>query len=409
MNAVRIHLAAAGLLLVLAGAFVAPALLPGQVWAPADIPLTEAPFAGGPQGRADAANGLLADLIYQELPWRLLAQREFAAGRFPLWTDSGLQGYPLFGNGQSAILYPLNLLWILLPVARAAAVIAALKLWLAGLGMWVFLRSLTIRAAPALLAALGWMFSAPMVVWLGWPHTNVLLLLPWLAWVLARWCRDGWYPALLAVAGLVAVAVFGGHAETLQNIALVSAIWAGALLLGQPPRGAAARGAALLAAGALGLALAAVQILPFVQTLLLSREWAARELAGPPFAAYFPAEYLWTWLVPDWFGYPPGHTGWGIFNYNEQTGYVGLATLLGAGLAGIAAIRRRIPRPPHPRLGRHSAVCRPARLRSFPRRPLARHPPAGPQHQPALDRPRGLRPPRPRRPRLADTRFWTAN
>ncbi|HMA34803.1 MAG TPA: hypothetical protein VKY74_10030, partial [Chloroflexia bacterium] len=210
MKNARLDLLAAGLLLMLALAFVAPGLAPGRVGAPGDIPLAEAPFRGGPAGQHAVYNGLLGDLIYQQLPWRLLVQRELAAGRFPLWNDGSAHGYPLFGNGQSAVLYPLNLLWVLLPVGAGAAWIAALKLWLAGLGMWGFLRRRGLHPAAGGLAAGGWMFCGPLVVWLGWPHTNVLALLPWICWAVGRWCADGRRAALLALPGLMAVAIFGG-------------------------------------------------------------------------------------------------------------------------------------------------------------------------------------------------------
>ncbi len=343
---VRGDLAAAGILLGLALLFIGPGLLPGQVWAPADIPLTEAPFRAGPLGRATAANPLLGDLVYQDLPWRLLAQRAFAAGTFPLWNDLSLHGYPFFGAGQPAVLYPLNLLWILFPVGAAAGWIAALKLWIAGLGMWAFLRrGLGLGAPAALLGAIGWTFCGPVVVWLGWPQTNVLVLLPWVCWATAAWCADGRRGALPALAALTAVAAFGGHVETLFNAGVTAGIWALALLVGRPARAALGRGAALVGAAGLGLALAAVQLVPFATQLLRSAAWAERG-TGLQFAAFFPAAYLWTWLIPNFFGTPLAHLGTGTFNYNEQTVYIGILPLIGAALALVGAARGRVARRP---------------------------------------------------------------
>src|SRR6266540_7288227 len=80
--------------------------------------------------------------------------------------------------------------------------------------MALFVRALGVGAAGSVLAATAWAFSGPMVTWLGWPHTNALLLLPYLFWTTTRWlqtARWGWWVGL-AVA--LAVQLFGGHPET---------------------------------------------------------------------------------------------------------------------------------------------------------------------------------------------------
>ena len=81
----------------------------------------------------------------------------------PLWASSPVGGQPLFASMQPGVLYPLDLLWVLMPVGAGLAVIMALKLWLAGLGMWFFLRALGFHPAASLMSAVGFMFSA----WLG--------------------------------------------------------------------------------------------------------------------------------------------------------------------------------------------------------------------------------------------------
>ncbi len=142
-----------------------PALLNQGVLAPTDI-VSYDPLTGGyPPGdrRPVAENPVLTDPADSLLPWRLYARSELEAGRFPLWASGPLGGYPLFAHYQPGALNPLHLLWAMLPTGVGFGVVMLLKLWLAGMGMWFFLRALDLRPEAALLGALGFMFSAGAV------------------------------------------------------------------------------------------------------------------------------------------------------------------------------------------------------------------------------------------------------
>lgn len=176
----RLNLLVALGMLVLALIFVSPGLPPLRVAAPMDQLLDYPPWQPHYPDAQPRSNG--GDLILQELPWRHWAQQELAAGRFPLWASSPVGGQPLFASMQPAVLYPLNLLWVLMPVGVGLAINMALRLWLAGLGMWFFLRALSFRPAASLLSAVGFMFSTWLVDLSTWPHSNVYITLPGWRW-----------------------------------------------------------------------------------------------------------------------------------------------------------------------------------------------------------------------------------
>src|SRR5262245_1435761 len=72
-----------------------------------------------------------------------LAMRDFGAseiraGRLPLWNPYLMSGTPFVGNFQSALFYPPNALYLLLPAADAADVDYTLHTFLAGLFMFVW-------------------------------------------------------------------------------------------------------------------------------------------------------------------------------------------------------------------------------------------------------------------------------
>ena len=53
-------------------------------------------------------NFLITDPVRQQYPWRELAVSIMKQGELPLWNPYQMSGTPLFGNLQSAALYPLN-------------------------------------------------------------------------------------------------------------------------------------------------------------------------------------------------------------------------------------------------------------------------------------------------------------
>ena len=63
------------------------------------------------------------------------------SGRLPLWNGYAGCGAPHLANGQSAVFDPFHLLAYLGPTPQAYAWIAAGRLWMAGLGMFLLARS----------------------------------------------------------------------------------------------------------------------------------------------------------------------------------------------------------------------------------------------------------------------------
>ena len=56
------------------------------------------------------------DMVYIEIPRRQFQAREFAQGHFPLWDPSIWAGQSLIGQTQPGPLFPLNILFLLLPL-----------------------------------------------------------------------------------------------------------------------------------------------------------------------------------------------------------------------------------------------------------------------------------------------------
>ncbi|MEW6268373.1 MAG: YfhO family protein [Thermodesulfobacteriota bacterium] len=219
-------------------------------------------------GRADNASF--------NFPIRVEVARQWREGRLPLWNPYNFSGFPLLGDITSGALYPGNLPFLLEPIGlryRALDRVAALHFVLAGLFMYVFARSLSLGRAAASLAGL---------VYAG----NGLLLFFAIRWIQAQ-NAAAWLPLILAAVQRAAVpgefrrwTAIGAAAVALQTLSgypqygFYTGLMAGtfALVLTVGRREDRFRPVwSLLSIYVLGIALAAVQLLPAIEIAALSR------------------------------------------------------------------------------------------------------------------------------------------
>lgn len=312
-------LAAVGLA---ASLLLAPALLlPDGIPSPAATLAENAPW----RGIADPADGNphLRDVTYMIQPWLLQVRHELRAGRLPLWNPYQFSGYPSWSAGQAAPLFPLHLLFVVLPLQLGWVLLPWLRLVAGGCGAWALGRELGLSPPAALVPALVFPLSGMVVSFALFPMGNALALVPWVLWAVERLAagRGGLVPLAL-FAGLQLVA---GHPETAVHTALVSALY---LAVRGTSRGvASARAWGAFAGGwALGAGLAAVQIIPFLATLVETSRWQEWSGAGAASAATRLAMPL-RLVLPDLFGSPAHGTWWGPYDHASTAVYVGAAAL----------------------------------------------------------------------------------
>jgi hypothetical protein len=178
---------------------------------------------------------------------------------------------------------------------------AALKLFVAAFGTYLLGRTLGMRFGGALLAGLVFAFGTFFVAWLAWPLTNIFPLIPWLLLLtelLIR--RPGPLPAA-GLAVLVALQFFGGHPETSFHVIVTMVVFFAFRTLLVRRNGVARRIALFAAALAGGTVLAAVTLVPLLELLYLSGDWARRTEESP--SSSDPA-YLGAILLSDYWGRP---------------------------------------------------------------------------------------------------------
>lgn len=319
--------------------FLGPGLGSDGVYAPTNLLLGHFPWRSElPAPAPESTNTLLSDQPTQFLLWHAFAAAEIRAGRLPLWNPWSGAGRPLLANSQSAVFSPYALGYYLLGERAGLLVSAALRLFCAGLGMWVLGRRLGLQAPGAAFSAVAVAFSAPLIIGLGHPHGAGYTALPWLlaaAHALAVAPGPG---AAVAAACAVALAFVTGHPETTFHMAVGTGLWGGWLVLrqAQAPRNTVLW--AVVGAGT-GLLLAGAHWVPFVEYLRASHALATRaDMPAGALTAPLPAISLVAWLLPNVFGHPQGPAYWlDGPNFQSISGY---ASVL-APLLALVALRPR--------------------------------------------------------------------
>jgi|GEM_PF-1999745 len=225
------------------------------------------------------------DVQHYFYPYHTLAAALVAQRQLPLWNAYAFSGIPLLGDGQTALFYPPNWLFFGLPGAAALNYAVLLQFCIAGLGMYLFMRSLDLWRFPALVAAVAYMFCGFMTARV--VHLSIMsgaALIPLLFACVERTLRTGsarWFAAAALAAALQALA---GHPQ----VPIYTALALGLYVLVRAVERGVARGDwralvrfPLLLAGiyALGYCLAAVQLLPWVELASLSPRAAGASFA----------------------------------------------------------------------------------------------------------------------------------
>jgi hypothetical protein len=189
-----------------------PFVLQGKTPAPVDHAHRFAPwYQPQPDYRRDI---LQMDGALQFLPWRDYMLEVERSGEVPLWNPYTFLGVPFLANSQSAPLYPLHLIWAATPFSAEALLrfSAWFHLFVAGLGMFLFVRCLRGPPMGAMLAAASFQLSAFLVGWLELP--SVLMTASWIPWclwgTLRVWDQGARSLPSLSTIGLMWLA---GHAQ----------------------------------------------------------------------------------------------------------------------------------------------------------------------------------------------------
>lgn len=232
----------------------------------------------------------------------------FWGGHLPFWTSYHNLGQPFLAQWNTMTLYPGSLIYLLLPLPWSLNLFCLLHLFLGGLGMFMLVRQLLRHPLAAAFAGLAFTFNGFALTSLMWPN-NIAAWgwLPWVIWATRRaWLTGG--KALPLAALISALQIFTGGPEIIMQTWLITGgfflldVWQTGWSFKKLGRFTAIFG--------LALALAAVQLMPFVDLLTHSQRDSGFGSGN--------------WAMPAW-----GWLNFFVPIFNSEPGLHGIYTQLG--------------------------------------------------------------------------------
>ncbi len=335
-----------------------------------------------------AGGGDLAALLY---PTYHLAAQSLKSGIIPLWNPYLWSGTPFAADIQASLFYPINLIYFLLApevTYRGVMLLSVFHFWLAGVGMYLFLRGLLpgrrwearrngsvedrrdfapvpLRpvafwlaiSLPSLFGALAFMFSDYFIVHFG--NLNLIAQAAWLPFIflfyhcslserrpgLAVWA--GVFMAIAATAGHIQpllIITLGLGWDLLYHLGLTLIRWRSEKNTFSLRKQGSAKHllrdcsfplATLAITLLVGLGLAAFVLLPAYEMVAYTPRADYNYAQASAYS--LPPAQLVGLLVPSFFGRDPA-THWGMWD-RVEVGYAGVLTLLLASFALLGRTR----------------------------------------------------------------------
>jgi hypothetical protein len=123
----------------------------------------------------------------------------FWRGELPLWNPLSNCGAPFLAQWGTMTLYPLSLIYLVLPLPWSLGFFCLLHLFLAGLGMFCLARRWTDDSFAATIAGVAFVFNGAVFSCLLWPNYTVALAwMPWIILGTERAWREGGRAVVIA-------------------------------------------------------------------------------------------------------------------------------------------------------------------------------------------------------------------
>ena len=295
------------------------------------------------------------DTRHQLFYWRYFGFNTLAKGIIPLWNPYIYGGTPFVGGLQSAIFYPLNLIYLIFPIHVAINYSIILHVFLSGVFTYFYLRFLKLNPksevqnpqlysgrlsrSSCLVSSIIFMFCAPQIFHVYPGHLPNLCTMIWLPLILLfseLFIRNRNF--LYAFFGGIAVAfnILAGHPQYFFYTAIAVVAYFIIRIIQEFGEHRNWKYVGYHASGVfiiytIGVLLAAIQLLPAFEMIkhstrqTLSYEWVGQ-------FSFAPENFI-TLFIPEFFGNSLKTPYWGRYYLWEMSLYVGIVPLMLCALA----------------------------------------------------------------------------
>ncbi len=299
--------------------FLSPYFLKGLVPFPSKYLVTFFPPWSAAYGMP-VKNNAMPDVITQIYPWKKLTIDTWRSGQIPLWNPYSFSGTPHAANYQTAVFFPFNLLFFVFPFIDAWSILVLLQPLLAGMFMYIFLRSLDRSKESSLVGSVAFMFCGFIVVWMAYATLGYAAL--WLPLILFaihnQFKKPSWWNLLL-LSVAISLSFFSGHFQISFYVAGISFLF---LIFESFLYKNNKSAISLFLFFLLGILIALPQLLPSFYVYTQSFRSSAFSKGE-----IIPFQYLITIFAPDFFGNPVTRNDW-FGHYAEWSSYIGVLPLL---------------------------------------------------------------------------------
>lgn len=272
-------------------------------------------------------NFLITDPVRQQYPWKNLAIGQESKGEVPLWNPYEMTGKPLLANFQSGSFYPLNILFFAKPFYIPWSIYIILGTFLSLFFTYLYLNNLKFGKTSSLFGSIVFAFSGFSIAWLEWG--NIIHTILWLPLILLsvdkifekkkniKWVIVFIFSLMLSF--------FAGHLQLFFYVFILSIFY---FLFRLFSEGKSLSKILILAGSMLVFSIATFcQWFPTLQFIMQSARSIDQD-NWQKIGWFIPWQNLIQFISPDFFGNPATLNYWGIFNYGEFIGYVGILPLI---------------------------------------------------------------------------------
>ena len=193
-------------------------VLTGKIPFPRDLVLRHAAWDGLPRSEPPERTAEIGDLITSFYPFHSLAAQAAREGSLALWNPYMLAGTPLQANSQSALFYPLNFLYFVLPTAVAWTACLVIRMFLAAVFMALLVRAFGATAAGSIVSGMIFATSGFITAWQGQALGDAAIWLPMICYSVYRLHHDRSYRSIALAGFAFAMPVLAGHPETAAHL-----------------------------------------------------------------------------------------------------------------------------------------------------------------------------------------------